>query len=134
MCVNYLRFYAALKAQGYDRRALPYRGYFQPWTTWIALAFLTTVLGCYGYSTFLPGEFTISGFLSYYTMVFVGIATYSIWKIFKRTKIVNPHEADLVWDRPTIDHYEALFMTEQVGFWRGCLNMFKKRKEVTHID
>lgn len=66
-------------------------------------------------------------------MVFVAIVTYSGWKIFKRTKIVKANEADLIWDRPAIDRYEAIYMTEQIGFWRACINMFKKKKEIDHI-
>ena len=30
MCITYLRFYYATKAQGFDRNRLPYTGYFQP--------------------------------------------------------------------------------------------------------
>jgi amino acid transporter len=30
MCVTYLTFYYATKAQGFDRSSLPYTGYFQP--------------------------------------------------------------------------------------------------------
>lgn len=41
-----------------------------------------------------------------------------IWKIIKRTKLVKPHEADLVWERPLIDAYEASFTDPPVGFWR----------------
>ena len=41
-----------------------------------------------------------------------------IWKIIKRTKMVKPHEADLVWERPLIDAYEASFTDPPVGFWR----------------
>lgn len=41
-----------------------------------------------------------------------------IWKIIKRTKLVKPHEADLVWERPLIDAYEASFVDPPVGFWR----------------
>lgn len=41
-----------------------------------------------------------------------------IWKVIKRTKMVKPHEADLVWERPLIDAYEASFTDPPVGFWR----------------
>lgn len=43
---------------------------------------------------------------------------YIIWKIIKRTKFVGPHEADLVWERPIIDAYEASFIDPPIGFWR----------------
>lgn len=40
------------------------------------------------------------------------------WKLIHKTKFVGAHEADLVWDRPAIDAYEASFITPPVGFWR----------------
>lgn len=43
---------------------------------------------------------------------------YLIWKFIKRTKLVKPQEADLVWERPLIDAYEASFSGPPVGFWR----------------
>ena len=36
ICVTYLFFYRATKAQGVDRRAMPYYGYFQPYGTGLA--------------------------------------------------------------------------------------------------
>jgi len=54
MCVIYLCFYRALKAQGFDRNDLPYKGWFQPYSGWIGLvAMIVTVVG-YGYTVFLP--------------------------------------------------------------------------------
>lgn len=56
MCVTYICFYQALKAQGVDRSSLPYTGWFQPYSAWIGLVFMTLIVFCYGYATFLPGE------------------------------------------------------------------------------
>ena len=39
ICVAYLRFHAALKAQGVDRNTLVFKSYFQPYTCWFALIF-----------------------------------------------------------------------------------------------
>jgi amino acid transporter len=63
MCVTYLRFYEALKAQGIDRRTLPYRAMLQPYAAWYALAgtFVMTFVG--GYMVFLPGRWDIPTFL-----------------------------------------------------------------------
>lgn len=54
------------------------------------------------------------------------------WKIWRKTKIIKPHEADLVWDRPAIDRYEASFKEEPLGFWEECGQMLgiKKKKPI----
>ncbi|KAF2200683.1 general amino acid permease-like protein AGP2 [Delitschia confertaspora ATCC 74209] len=130
MCVTYLCFYNAMKAQGIDRGTLPYRGYFQPYCAWIGLTGLVLVVFCYGYSTFLPGMFTLDSFFSYYTMVGVAPILYIFWKVVKRTRIVPAHEVDLVWQRPVIDAYEAMFVSPPVGFWTEMLQMVGLRRSV----
>ncbi|OAG41603.1 hypothetical protein AYO21_04067 [Fonsecaea monophora] len=118
MCIIYLFFYRALKAQGYDRNTLPYRGWGQPYVAWVALIFMIFIVGTYGYTTFLPGWWDVGVFFSYYTMCFVCPLLYVGWKIVKKTKIVKPEEADLVWERPVIDAYEASFVDKPLGFWQ----------------
>jgi len=60
----------------------------------------------------------------------VGIAPilFVFWKVLKHTKFVRSVDADLVWDRPIIDAYEASFTSPPVGFWREMLDliMFKR--------
>ncbi|KZM28737.1 uncharacterized protein EKO05_0000892 [Ascochyta rabiei] len=130
MCATYLAFYRACKAQGLDRKTLPYTGYFQPYGTIVALVLLICVVGCYGYSTFLPGKFTIEGLFTYYTMVFLAPITFTFWKVLKRTKLRKPHEVDLVWDAPVIDIYEASFITPPVGFWTEMLQLVGFKRNV----
>jgi amino acid transporter len=134
ICVTYLFFYRALRAQGMDRRTLPYYGYFQPYSAWIGLIWMTFVVCCYGYSTFLPGKFTVGGFFTYYTMVLAAPVLFFGWKIIKRTKFIKAHEADLVWDRPVIDAYEATFTEYSPGFWTEILQMFglRRKKHISH--
>ncbi|OKP13072.1 General amino acid permease AGP2 [Penicillium subrubescens] len=133
ICVTYLFFYRALHAQNMDRRTLPYYGYFQPYSAWIGLIWMTCVVCCYGYSTFLPGKFTVGGFFTYYTMVLAAPVLFFGWKIFKRTKFIKATEADLIWDRPVIDAYEATFTEYSPGFWTEILQMFgfRRKKQIT---
>ena len=133
MSTTYVFFYRALKAQDIDRRTLPYRGWWQPYCAWIGIVGETVILGIYGYATFLPGLWDIGTFFSYYTMVFVAILTYTGWKIFKRTKVVHPSQADLVWDKPIIDAYENALTTPPEGFWDEIMGMLgrKKRKQTS---
>ena len=37
--------------------------------------------------------------------------------------VVKASEADLVWDRPTIDAYEQSFVDPPIGFWREMLQL-----------
>ncbi|KAJ6037985.1 hypothetical protein N7499_003348 [Penicillium canescens] len=133
ICVTYLFFYRALRAQNMDRRALPYYGYFQPYSAWIGLIWMTCVVCCYGYSTFIPGKFTVGDFFTYYTMVLASPVLFFGWKLFKRTKFIKAHEADLIWDRPVIDAYEATFTEYTPGFWTEILQMFglRRKKQIT---
>lgn len=129
MCLTYIYFYRALKVQGVDRDTLPYKGWFQPYSAWIGLVGEIFVVSCYGYETFLPGEWDTGTFFSYYLMIFVAVLTYTAWKIIKRTKVVRPEEADLVWDKPVIDAYEDSLKTKPEGFWNEVLQMVRLKKK-----
>ncbi|OHW99704.1 general amino acid permease agp2 [Colletotrichum incanum] len=114
--VVYVFFYRACNAQGLDRKTLPYYGYFQPYCAYIAIVWMTFMVTCFGYTTFLPGRWDTLTFFSYYTMIFVGIITFSTWKFFKRTRFIPATEADLIWDKPIIDAYEAQFTEPPTNF------------------
>jgi amino acid transporter len=133
ICITYLFFYRAVKAQGVSRKSMPYYGYFQPYGTWISMIFLILVLGAYGYGTFLPGNFTIDGLFTYYMMVFLAPVLFFGWKLIKKTKMIKAHEVDLVWEKAYIDAYEASFAEETKGFWQEILEMLmcgmKNRKK-----
>ncbi|KAI9034866.1 AAT family amino acid transporter [Aspergillus affinis] len=126
ICVNYLFFYRALNRQGYGRSELPYCGWFQPWGTWIALAWLVGVEVLYGYEVFLKGTWDVGSFFSHYTMAFLAVATFCGWKIGKRTRSIAPEEADLVWARPSIDHHE-LILDDKDGdnLWQWLMQKLK---------
>ncbi|OAP60691.1 hypothetical protein AYL99_05693 [Fonsecaea erecta] len=121
MCVTYLFFYRACKAQGVDRNSFPYTGWFQPYCGWIGLVWMTVIVIFYGYSAFTPWD--VGTFFSYYTMVIVAPVLYLGWKLIKRTKTVSPLEADLVWERPVVDAYEATFISPPVGFWTEMMQL-----------
>ena len=143
MSVTFIFFHRACKAQGLDRETLPYRGWFQPYCAYLGLAWMIVIVTCYGYSAYAPWN-TQSWFI-YYAMVIVGkfpsvlhyhfltcctvlttfiaFATFTGWKLIHRTKFIKPLEADLIWERPTIDAYEATFFDPPNGFWREMLQM-----------
>lgn len=70
MCVTYIFFYRACKAQGMDRRTFPYVGYFQPYSAWIGLVWMFVILCTYGYSSYSP--WSTENWFVYYTMCLLG--------------------------------------------------------------
>lgn len=120
MSVVYLFFHRALKAQGISRDTLPYKGWLQPFCGWFGLCSMVWTVVMYGYTTFLPGWWATGTFFSFYSMCFVSPILYFGWKILKRTKVVKPHEADLIWERPMIDAYESTLEVHAHAFWRSC--------------
>lgn len=130
MCITFLCFYRACRVQGVDRKSLPYTGWFQPYSAWIGLVGMTVIVFTYGYSTFLPGAFALSSFFSYYTMVGVAPILFVSWKLIHRTKFVKSSEADLIWEAPIIDAYEASFISPPVGFWTEVVQLvgFRRHK------
>lgn len=82
------------------------------------------------------GPFVALDFFSYYLMVLVGILTYGGWKLLKRTHRVRPEEADLIWDKPVIDAYEAKFTEQPTRFrddFKKILRLGKKSKNQEEI-
>jgi amino acid transporter len=127
--VTYIFFYRACKAQGLDRKTLPYRGYFQPYGAYIGAAWMSIMVFFFGYSSFLEGNWDTLTFFSYYTMAFVAIITFTGWKLLKRTRFVRPSEADLVWDRPIIDAYEANLGPRPNKSHKGFANVFRSSEK-----
>ncbi|EME49219.1 hypothetical protein DOTSEDRAFT_68095 [Dothistroma septosporum NZE10] len=121
MTLTYIFFYNACKAQGLDRKTLPYTGWFQPYSAYLGLIWMICIVFCYGYSSFTP--WSVDDFFTYYTMVILAPILYVGWKLVKRTRIVRPHEADLVWERPIVDAYEETFIDPPVGFWTEMIQM-----------
>ncbi|PTD11189.1 General amino acid permease AGP2 [Fusarium culmorum] len=130
MNITFIFYYRACKAQGIDRKTMPYFGYFQPYCAWIALILHTIVCYTYGYTSLAP--FNAKNFFSNYTMQIIAPFSYLGWKLIHRTKIVKPEECDLVWERPAIDAYEerAMIVDPPTGFWEEIIGLvgIKKNK------
>ncbi|KAF2439876.1 AAT family amino acid transporter [Karstenula rhodostoma CBS 690.94] len=133
MCTIYLCFYRALKVQGYDRNSLPYKGWGQPYVAVAGVILFSVVLAIYGYATFYA--FDVGTFMTYYAMCFIDIVLYIGFKLWKRTPFVKPEEADLVWERPNIDAYEAS-IDAPLGLWKDIwlTVTLQKKKEVRDED
>lgn len=128
MCITYIFFWRAVKAQGVDRSKFPYVGWFQPYSAFIALGFEVFVLIFAGYPSFRPPS--VEMFFQNYTMVILSPILFIFWKVYKKTKFVKPLEADLVYQRPVIDAYEASLIGPPSGFWTEILQLFGLRRSV----
>ncbi|ODQ77196.1 hypothetical protein BABINDRAFT_163704 [Babjeviella inositovora NRRL Y-12698] len=109
MCVTYLSFYRAMKAQGIDRNGLPYRAWFQPYSSYYATFFIWIMVFILGYTVFMPGWWSVENFLFSYLMIFINIAIFVFWKVLKRTKFIKPEEVDFVWGLDEIEEHEYEF-------------------------
>ncbi|KAF3069535.1 amino acid transporter [Trichoderma afarasin] len=133
MSLTYLWFYRACKAQGVDRKSLPYVGWGQPYCAIIALVIQLLVVGGYGYEAFMPWD--VSAFFRNYTMQLLAPILFIFWKVVKRTRVVRPSELDLVWQKPTIDAYESHFVEPPTGFWTEMLQLvgIKRNKNAAFV-
>ncbi|KAI5263177.1 putative amino acid permease [Aureobasidium subglaciale] len=132
MCITYIFFYRACKAQALDRNTLPYKGWFQPYSAYLGAAWMTMIVFCYGYTSFAP--FSVDNFFIYYTLLLLAPVTYFGWKLIKRTRIIPALEVDLVWERPTIDAYEQTFIDPPQSFWGEMLGPLRFGKNKKSSD
>lgn len=110
VCATYICFFRALKAQGIDRKTLPYTGKLQPYAAWYAFVatFVMAFMG--GYTYFLPGFWDVSGFLFSYMMIFIFPVLFVAWKVIHRTKFYKPIEVDLKQDLAAVEEYTKNFI------------------------
>ncbi|ESU15903.1 hypothetical protein FGSG_13562 [Fusarium graminearum PH-1] len=138
MNITFINYHRACVAQGVDRKTeRPYYGYFQPYGAYIALVIQFVIVLTYGYYAFRP-KFDVEVFFQNYSMQILAVLLFTFWKVFNKTKYIQPHEVDLVWERPQIEAYEATFTEPPVGFWTemGQLCMpcfFKKTKRSSQV-
>lgn len=117
--VTYLHFYAALKAQYIDRSTLPYRGRFQPYTSYVAIGCCMFGMLANGWVNFIHDStsFSVRSFFLSYTMCFFFPTAFVFWKLYAKSKYVRPGTADLSLGgvKEEIDDYEATFVSEGRG-------------------
>ncbi|CAK9441141.1 uncharacterized protein LODBEIA_P50100 [Lodderomyces beijingensis] len=106
MCITYIGFYFACKAQGVDRSKFTYRAWFQPYLIYIATGYYIIMVVILGYHVLMPGRWSIDDFLFSYIMIFVSLAVFIAWKLIKKTKFVKPSEADLTSGLDEIEAHE----------------------------
>lgn len=73
MAITFIFYHRACKAQGLDRKLLPYYGWFQPYCAYLGLAWMFMVVCCYGYTSYAP--WSVQNFFIYYAMLILGKCT-----------------------------------------------------------
>ncbi|KAL8786879.1 MAG: hypothetical protein Q9213_002510 [Squamulea squamosa] len=120
--IAYIRFHAALKAQGIDRSTLVFKSPFQPYTAYFSLCFFAVLTLFNGFYAF--GPFDVNHFVTTYVGIPIYFALYAFWKIFKRTRFVRAHEADVFTGKAALDAADARWprrvarnWVQRVWFW-----------------
>lgn len=118
--VAYIRFHAALKAQGVDRDTLVFRSPYQPYVAWASLIFFAIIIVFNGFDAFTPWDGES------FATAYVGIPIYFLlllfWKFYKKTKWVKSSEADIYSGKAALDAVEwpaenPRNWMERVWFW-----------------
>jgi amino acid transporter len=121
ICVSYLYFRKALVAQNVDRNTLIFKAPGQPYTCWFALIYFSIIIVFNGFAAFIP-TFNVQNFIIAYINAPIFLVLYLFWKLFKRTKVVNPAEADIWSGKHAIDNQVwpediPTNFIEKVWFW-----------------
>ncbi|KAH7132668.1 amino-acid permease inda1 [Dendryphion nanum] len=109
VCVTYIRFHKALKAQGVDRNdknIVVFKSKWQPYTAWFALCYFALIITFNGFKVFTKkswGSDELTSFFTAYIGVPIFFLLYAFWKILKRSKVVNPAEADIWTGKAALD-------------------------------
>jgi amino acid transporter len=106
ICFTYTRFRKALAAQGVDRGTLIFSAKLQPYATWFAFTYFALIILFNGFKVFTTtpwGSAELTSFFTAYVGVPIFFLLYAFWKIFKRTKVVNPAEADIWSGKAALD-------------------------------
>ncbi|KAJ7179428.1 amino acid permease [Mycena filopes] len=108
ICVTYIRFYKGMKAQGYDRKHLPFASSLQPFAAWYALVFCVIIIFFSGWATFLTGGWVAADFVTNYLPfglfpVLYGGAKFYYYRKGSPLAWVTPEKMDFVTDIAEIE-------------------------------
>lgn len=121
ICVAYIRFHAALSAQGIDRSQLYYRSPFQPYLAWVGLGFFALVTLFNGWDS-IAGGWNYQAFLTSYIGFPIFFGLFTLWKVVKKTTWIKSDQADLLTGKAALDMVEwperkPRNWAERVWFW-----------------
>jgi len=103
---TYTRFKKALEAQGVDRNTLVFKAPGQPWVAWSAFVYFLLIIIFNGFKVFTETPWGSQGLTDFFT-AYVGILVFALlwvfWKVFKRTKPIDPAHADIWTGKAAVD-------------------------------
>ena len=124
--VAYIQFHRALRAQGISRNTLVFKSPWQPYTAYFSLLFFAAITLLNGFYTFPSAtkKFDVNNFVTAYVGVPIFFALFLAWKVLKRTRWVDPREADIQTGKAALDAADAHWperrprnVLERVWFW-----------------
>lgn len=96
--LTHARFRAAVDAQNMPVSSLPFKSWGYPYVPWIIFGANIFLVIISGYTTLLT-PFDVKGFVFSYLVIPLFIILYVGWKVYHKTKWVNPVEADITSGR-----------------------------------
>ncbi|KAF5576975.1 amino acid transporter AAT family [Fusarium pseudocircinatum] len=123
ICVAYLHFHGALKANHIDRRALVHRAPFQPYGTIVVLAFFLIIIVFNGFAVFFPGNWDVYNFVTAYVGIPIFLVLLFGFKLLKRTHWLPSSERDLYTGKAEIDALDEIWEDDKPkNFWQKIWN------------
>ncbi|KAK7061465.1 dicarboxylic amino acid permease [Favolaschia claudopus] len=101
ICVTYLRFHAGMKAQGYERKHLPFASPLQPYAAWYAACACIIICFFSGWAVFLKNKWDTATFVTNYLpfilfpILYAG-AKYHYWRRSGEFYWKRPEDLDFV--------------------------------------
>ncbi|KAK1223783.1 hypothetical protein PQX77_013307 [Marasmius sp. AFHP31] len=122
--VTYLRFYAGLKAQGFDRTKMPFYSNLQPYIAWYSTILSLSICILSGWKVFLKGNWASDVFVTNYLPLALFPILYFGAKFARKTKIVRIEAMDFVTglDEVEADSFEEPPPKNKFeAFWRWLM-------------
>lgn len=120
LCICYIRFYHACKAQGIDRDHLPMKGRLQPVAAYVGAIGSAIITIFSGFGVFVKDNWSTSKFFASYIGIAIYIVPYIVWKVVKRTRIARASEIDMFSGR--FDAKHALSEPVPATVWGRFIN------------
>ncbi|SCU82181.1 LADA_0C03576g1_1 [Lachancea dasiensis] len=111
LCITYLFFRRAYRAQHATLPNLPFKSWGQPYTAILGLTSVSIMIIVQGYSVFYPSQWSLKDFLFCYLMIFVDLGIYLTHKFIltkKPTWPKDPRNVDLTSGLLAIEQHEIM--------------------------
>ncbi|KAH8656086.1 amino acid permease/ SLC12A domain-containing protein [Tricladium varicosporioides] len=109
LCICFIRFNSACKAQNINRDHLPFKGRLQPYSAWVGAIGSGIIVLFSGFSVFLKGNWSAANFVASYIGIAIYIVPFVLWKLLKKTKFVKARDTDMFSGR-----FDPSFVPEEV--------------------